>query len=249
MTLIQCPNCKKDIDDTSPYCPNCGHKKVPDKVEIVAQPIQKRHLTQCPNCKRDVAFTSEKCPYCGQKLIPQKIQEEKGIIQCPSCTKNIMSTTEKCPYCGLRLRKKTLDEKYEKERSETQEKIISIAKVIFIVLLIFIIAYVFSSKQSGDNTPSITTTKSPETTFSNRYVVNADAIFAATSEANFNTMMNCIVSGDQQAIGGMVLEGKVKYLYKNNVVYLVTPKFKYYIVRPEHSSELLYVVGEQLTQN
>jgi hypothetical protein len=84
---------------------------------------------------------------------------------------------------------------------------------------------------------------------SNKYVVNADVIFAATSEGDFNIMMNCITSGDRQALGTMVANRQVKYLYRNDVVFLVTPKWKYYLVRPEGSSETLYVVGEQLKQS
>jgi hypothetical protein len=248
MPLIQCPKCKNDIDDTSQYCSICGHKLVHEKVEINPPQKKQRHLPQCPNCKRDVAYTSESCPYCGHKLIPQKPPEEKQIIECPNCKRNIISTAEKCPYCKFRLRKKTVEEEDEKEEEETKNKIIGAVKVIALVGIIFIIAYIFSSKQSGDNTPSKTTTKSNESTFSNKYVVNADVIFAATNEPNFNTMLNCIVSKDQEAIGKMVLYGQVKYLYRNNVVYLVTPKFKYYIVRPEGSNEMLYVVGEQLTR-
>jgi len=81
-----------------------------------------------------------------------------------------------------------------------------------------------------------------------KYVVNTDIIFAATSEANYDLMINCIVSGDKQAVGTMVQNGQVKYLYKNTVVYLVKAKFKCYVVRPEGSTELVYVVGEQLSK-
>jgi hypothetical protein len=81
-----------------------------------------------------------------------------------------------------------------------------------------------------------------------KYVVNKDVIFAATSEANYNLMMNCLVSGDRQAVERMVLTSQIKYLHRYDVVYLVTPKFKYYIVRPEGSTETLYVDSELLTK-
>lgn len=87
-------------------------------------------------------------------------------------------------------------------------------------------------------------TENSSTNYSNKYKVNADVIFAATSEINFNTMMNCIVSEDQNAIGQMVNNGQVKYLYRNDIVYLVTAKWKYFAIRPEGSTEILYVVGE-----
>ena len=248
MSQISCPNCSKDIDDASQYCSYCGHKLVPDKVEIKAKKPHKRKLPICPNCEKEVAFTSEKCPYCGHKLVPQKEPVEKEIIQCPQCSRNIIITAQRCPYCKFQLRKKTDWEEYEIEKDEVHGKIINVVKVIFAIAVVFFIAYIFSSNHSGNNIHSITTIKSNETSYSNKYIVNADVIFAATNEANFNTMMNCIISGDRQAIGTMVLNGQVKYLYKNDVVYLVTPKFKYYIVRPEGTTEMLYVVGEQLTK-
>ena len=103
MPLIQCPKCKKNIDDASQYCSYCGHKIVPDIVEIEAKKNRKRNLPICPNCEKEVAFTSEKCPYCGHKLVPQKPPEESRFIECPNCGRDIVRTSEKCTYCGFRL--------------------------------------------------------------------------------------------------------------------------------------------------
>ena len=120
----------------------------------------------------------------------------------------------------------------------------------FILIIIIVLIWLFSKigDCSGPSNNS-TSTEDNSTKFSNKYVVNADVIFAATSEANYSTMMNCVTSGDKQAIEKMVLYGQVKYLYRNDVVYLVSAKWKYFIIRPEGSTEMLYVVGEQLTQN
>src|SRR5450759_1801136 len=114
---MQCPNCKKEIPDTSQFCSFCGQELVPDKIQIAPKGIKERHLPQCPNCKRDVAYTSEKCPYCGHKLVPQKAPEEKHIIQCPKCKRDITNTSEKCPYCGYCLTPESFAEKEEMRES------------------------------------------------------------------------------------------------------------------------------------
>jgi uncharacterized protein YgiM (DUF1202 family) len=80
----------------------------------------------------------------------------------------------------------------------------------------------------------------------NRYVVKDDEILAATSKANFNLMMNCVIDKDAQALQTMFLQGQLIILHKNDVVYLVKPTFNYYIVRLEGSTELLYVIDEQI---
>lgn len=121
MALIQCPNCKKDIDDASQYCSYCGNKLVSDKVEIEPQKNHNRNLPKCPNCKRDVAFTSEKCPYCGHKLVPQKPPEESRLIGCPNCGRDIVRTSTKCAYCGLRLKPTTYIEEEDEEKSKFEE--------------------------------------------------------------------------------------------------------------------------------
>jgi hypothetical protein len=87
-----------------------------------------------------------------------------------------------------------------------------------------------------------------KSTTDNKYYVNRDVIFAATTENNFDILMNCVQSGDRVAAGRMVDNGQVIYLYKNDIVYLVKPKFKCYIVRPEGSTNNYYVVGENLTK-
>lgn len=121
MSQIQCPNCKKDIDDASQYCSFCGHKVVNEKPKIVPQRIKERHLPQCPNCKRDVAYTSEQCPYCGYKLIPQKPPEESRLIGCPNCGRDIVRTSTKCAYCGFRLKPTTYIEEEDEGKSKFEE--------------------------------------------------------------------------------------------------------------------------------
>jgi len=121
MSQIQCPNCQKNIPDTSQYCSYCGYKTIPEKIQIAPQRIIERNLPQCPNCKKDVAYTSEKCSYCGYKLIPQNPPEESRLIVCPNCRRDIVRTSTKCAYCGFRLKQITYIEQKDKGKSSFDE--------------------------------------------------------------------------------------------------------------------------------
>ena len=81
----------------------------------------------------------------------------------------------------------------------------------------------------------------------NKYYVNKDVTFAATTEENYDILMNCVLTGDMASVERMVDNGQVKYLHKNDIVFLVKTKFKCFIVRLEGSPDLYYVVGEHLT--
>ncbi|MEG1528252.1 MAG: SPFH domain-containing protein [Clostridia bacterium] len=49
-----CPDCKKDINASAKFCPDCGHK-----FDV---------LGFCPECGASVAPTQKFCPECGKKL-------------------------------------------------------------------------------------------------------------------------------------------------------------------------------------
>jgi hypothetical protein len=201
-------------------------------------------LIQCPDCKRNILYDSVKCTYCGCKLVPKNINGNH-LIQCPNCKRDITPTSPNCSYCGYKLNPIRNDKLEMEEREEKVETKTKITSLIVVLIIVFILFKVCSPFQTIENTkPSSTSTygntkPSSTPTYSNKYFVNTDVIFAGTSESNYNTMMNCIVSGDQKAVGTMVLNGQVKYLYKNDIVYLVKAKFKYFIVRPEGSTEII----------
>ena len=85
-----------------------------------------------------------------------------------------------------------------------------------------IIEYKFSTL-SGENSLSS----------DDRYIVKKEVILAATSEANFDLLMNCLINGDKDALKEMINNKQLVYLYRNDVVFLVEPKFKCFIVRKE----------------
>jgi hypothetical protein len=82
-----------------------------------------------------------------------------------------------------------------------------------------------------------------------RCIINKSDVFAATSKANFDMLFNCLANGDKQAVESMVLNGQVKFLHQNDVLYLVSTKLfgGYCIIRPEGSTEELYVNIEAIT--
>ena len=98
MTLIQCPNCKKDIPDISQFCSFCGYKLPPKEID-------ERNRISCPNCKKNIPKDSKYCNYCGKKVIveipPQakKIIPERSLTKCPNCKRDISATSDKCNYC------------------------------------------------------------------------------------------------------------------------------------------------------
>lgn len=103
MALIQCPNCKRDINDSSLYCSFCGERILPEKN------INGGHIIQCQNCKKEIPTGSQYCSFCGHKIVsdnPHVIatKTEKRILpQCPNCKRDVAYTSEKCPYCGHKL--------------------------------------------------------------------------------------------------------------------------------------------------
>lgn len=190
------------------------------------------------------------------------------LITCPKCEKQIREVAVFCPYCGFRLsNKKEAKQKEEqhefhntiKNSSHWEMETINswirkphpIAGIItFLIIVIPLLLWdSFKSsdfsKSSKENTKDIINSSTnnpakPYSSSSNEYVVKDD-IWAATSEASFDLMMDCLISGDKQALQVMLNNGQLIYLHRNDVVFLVEAKFKCYIVKQEGSTELLYV--------
>lgn len=69
MALIKCPDCKKEISDTTKKCIHCG------------SPIEKKLV--CKECGEVIEHKSKVCPKCGAKLknnIFEKISKKTLII-------------------------------------------------------------------------------------------------------------------------------------------------------------------------
>lgn len=62
-----CPDCKKQVQDGSAFCDNCG-AKIPETVF-------------CTNCGEQISTTLTKCPKCGTSLI-EKFSDEENKKKC-----------------------------------------------------------------------------------------------------------------------------------------------------------------------
>ena len=251
--LIKCPHCRKKIPEDSKRCPDCGYRM---DSEVI---IYDGNLMLCPNCQKKITQSSERCGYCGFELAGKNLKS-LHVIWCPKCKADIISSAKKCYNCGYSLKRNDDSEEDSFDSEDFFDKVKGwIGTGIVVVLIIVIFRVCNKSPNPSIEVPSYTESpsnyESPSTTRTNtestsvgRYIVNTDVIFAATSEANFKTLMNCITSNDREAVNKMVFYGQVKYLYKNDVVFLVkSTLLRYCIVRPEGSTEYLYVVCEQIT--
>ena len=87
MSLIQCPNCKRDIVSTAEKCSYCGF-------EIVGKNLKDLTTISCPKCKKEVTSTSERCWNCGydftQQSVPYEIEHwEEDMLKREQTVKTI----------------------------------------------------------------------------------------------------------------------------------------------------------------
>lgn len=232
---IKCPNCRKEIHEDSERCPDCGYKMTP---EII---LYKGNLMKCPNCRKNITRSSQKCSYCGFDFTYKNINN-LHIIFCPKCKADIISSAEKCPFCGFRLKP---ENNYEEKGSDSKGLLDKIIVWIVAAVIVFVILGCIKICTRSSNLNE--STSGIEEIYNNRYFVNTEVILAATSKENYEKLWNYITNGDRKAIGMMVISGQVKYLFKNDIVYLVKGGTLDCIVRPENSTEELYVACEQIT--
>ena len=167
-----------------------------------------------------------------------------ALISCPDCKSKISENASSCPKCGYRLTPELVTKIKAEEAKNFR---IGCLGIIIIAIIISIFSQTGNKESNSSYQPLGNSSQSiGSETGGDKYVVKKETIFAATSETSFDLMMNCVSNGDKQALLEMVINGQLRYLYKNDIVYLVKAKFKYYIVRSEGSTELLYVVSELL---
>jgi hypothetical protein len=87
---------------------------------------------------------------------------------------------------------------------------------------------------------------SQKLTYGKRYTVNSDVIYAATSLAAFDTMMNYIMTNDKETISRMASSGDIIYLKRGQVVLLDKSRMKYFVVHRENYNEMLYIMSDHL---
>lgn len=84
--FIKCPNCGKDIPDTSKKCFQCGKK-----VSISHPQPQQMQYQQ---------------PVQPQMMQPNMNVTNENLIQCPACFNYMGKLADTCPYCGTPRQKK-----------------------------------------------------------------------------------------------------------------------------------------------
>ena len=120
-----CPNCGKEVEISTIFCPSCGAKQ--EKIEVEAFiPKGKR---KCTGCGEIIDDKNEFCPKCGTKKeeavkeekvaeetknkeenenapevkedVVVEVKEEKKV--CPSCGEEITDDDTFCANCGAKL--------------------------------------------------------------------------------------------------------------------------------------------------
>jgi len=68
MALVLCIACKKEVEETSIFCPHCGTKS--PKRELLAP---------CRSCGEEVGKSATKCPHC-QNSTPYKVRNLRKYL-------------------------------------------------------------------------------------------------------------------------------------------------------------------------
>jgi hypothetical protein len=129
-------------------------------------------------------------------------------------------------------------------KTESEKKGIGCLVLIAIGLLLWLGPKFCSN---GTNHPS-NTIESQSDSNTGRYIVNKEVIYAATSNTAFDMMMNCVTTNDKATLAQMISSGELIYLRQGDVVLLYEAHMKYFVVRREGSTQLLYVLSELLTK-
>lgn len=98
MSLINCPECGREISDRASACIHCGcplkeleNPSYPDKITET--------FNSCPICKRNEEIPMTICPTCGY-FIGQNIAPSITRIPDTNHPWDKIQTTLKCPKCG-----------------------------------------------------------------------------------------------------------------------------------------------------
>jgi hypothetical protein len=122
------------------------------------------------------------------------------------------------------------------------ERILILCVVVAVISLILIaVGSKFFTRSDQTSTTGI-----QKITYAKRYTVNSDAIYAATSLAVFDTMVNCILPRDKATIARMASSGDIVYLSRGTVVLLIKVQVNCYVVHREDNDEMLYIMSDHL---
>ena len=83
-SIINCPDCKNEIDKDSRFCPLCGHQLVV--------------LSKCHECGKNISPNAKFCSRCGSPT-----EEKAKPLFCKECGTENMPAATFCNQCGQRL--------------------------------------------------------------------------------------------------------------------------------------------------
>lgn len=237
MDLITCPKCEKQIREVAQFCPYCGFQL---SQETVSKQKEEQHEFNNPvknsSPREKETFDSwmrRPKPVAGIVtfliiVIPLLLWDSFKSSDFSIFSKDINKSSPNIAVKPKSFNTDSLMLVY-KEDHIRWSKYLSI-----------------TNKDNIEQESKPNQESKPYSSSSNGYIVKNDAIWAATSQANFDLMMNCLINGDKEALKEMINNGQLIYLHRNDVVFVVKVKFLYSIVRQEGSTELLYVDNDFL---
>ena len=89
MALIQCPECKKEISDSAPSCPNCG---------VPISQGSESNMRMCKKCKRETIHSAPKTAHIIHFILTIVTAGFWAIIWLIVALNN--KTKAKCSVCG-----------------------------------------------------------------------------------------------------------------------------------------------------
>lgn len=92
MSLINCPECGKEISDKAVSCPNCGNPMQ----ETTVQPVQKEEYLCCPKCMSRELHTEQKGFSGGKALVGGLLTGGIGLLAGTIGSKDVAITCLKC---------------------------------------------------------------------------------------------------------------------------------------------------------
>lgn len=78
MSLINCPECGKEISDKSDKCINCGFP-----IRNEEHTTEKENYVFCNNCNTENNIGDDYCSCCGMRITPYSTSENNGYSNQP----------------------------------------------------------------------------------------------------------------------------------------------------------------------
>lgn len=205
-----CPNCKREVSDSSMFCPDCGTK------------IERETL--CPACGKPVFRQATFCQWCGNPLqASRQERRQPPVAHCATCGKPVPPGETVCADC---------------RGKETQRKGLRTAVIAVCIVLLVIGGAAGGLYLFGQSLPSGTGAQQTETEtgesslFSGEKETDEDSLFSDAEETE-ESGQDSVAEGDEYLLlsstseytGGTVYHYEYSYIQGNDG----SAKEKYYL--------------------